>query len=199
MQVKYTFSITIIAEDLHPSVVPGGARAGGGAGVGAVLHQLRVALGLERLPGNLDKEEVREVNEKRRITRLTCSTTSLHSCLVAGRHFLVLTLAHSSSSTNLVTGTWTRPHTSWGEVLQTCRATVLSLHTCTRSYRTRVRVGGELRVYRACCSPAWARGCRPAWRRWCTACPQPPWCGPWAPGCTHGGASWGRGSEDIAP
>merc|ERR1719418_311680 len=53
MQVKYTFSITIIAEDLHPSVVPGGARAGGGAGVGAVLHQLRVALGLERLPGNL--------------------------------------------------------------------------------------------------------------------------------------------------
>ena len=74
------------------------------------------------------------MTERRRISRLTCSTTSLHSCLVAGRHFLVLTLAHSSSSTNLVTGTWTRPHTSWGEVLQTCRATVLSLHTCTRSH-----------------------------------------------------------------
>merc|ERR1719418_395965 len=53
MQVKYTFSITITAEDLHSSVVPGGARAGGGAGVGAVLHQLRVALSLECLPGNL--------------------------------------------------------------------------------------------------------------------------------------------------
>ena len=73
--------------------------------------------------------------EKRRIIRPTCSTTSLHSCLVAGRHFLVLTLAHSSSSTNLVTGTWTRPHTSWGAVLQTCRATVLSLHTCTHGHK----------------------------------------------------------------
>ena len=82
--------------------------------------------------------------EKRRIIRPTCSTTSLHSCLVAGRHFLVLTLAHSSSSTNLVTGTWTRPHTSWGAVLQTCRATVLSLHTCTHvtSYKLQgYRVG----------------------------------------------------------
>ena len=97
-------------------------------------HCCRVALSLECLPGNLGKEEVREVYEKRRVIRPTCSTTSLHSCLVAGRHFLVFTLAHSSSSTNLVTGTWTRPHTSWGAVLQTCRATVLSLHTCTHGH-----------------------------------------------------------------
>ena len=85
--------------------------------------------------------------EKRRIIRPTCSTTSLHSCLVAGRHFLVFTLAHSSSSTNLVTGTWTRPHTSWGAVLQTCRATVLSLHTCTQGHKLQVtRLQGWRRI-----------------------------------------------------
>jgi len=60
----------------------------------------------------------------------TCSTTSLHSCLVTGTHFLFGEFEHCSSSTYLVTEADLLSQTSSALSLQTWRGVLTSLQTC---------------------------------------------------------------------
>merc|ERR1712133_147642 len=60
----------------------------------------------------------------------TCSTTSEHSCLVTGTHFLPPELEHCSSSTYLVTEADLFSQTSSALSLQTWRGVLTSLQTC---------------------------------------------------------------------